>query len=83
MLFYGKTDIGQRRAANQDNFIIHRYSEDVLFAVVCDGMGGASGGNIAMSNNGTLNISGGGFLAGLNIRPPCSVRRIRGVPSFF
>ncbi len=49
MLFYGKTDIGQRRAANQDNFMIHRYSEDVLFAVVCDGMGGASGGNIASS----------------------------------
>ena len=49
MLFYGKTDVGKRRAVNQDNFIVKKYSSDVLFAVVCDGMGGASGGNIASS----------------------------------
>ena len=47
MLFYGKTDTGRRRAVNQDNFIIEKYAADVLFAVVCDGMGGANGGNIA------------------------------------
>lgn len=47
MLFYGKTDVGKRRAANQDDFIIKKYSEDALLAVVCDGMGGANGGNIA------------------------------------
>ncbi|MBE6542673.1 MAG: Stp1/IreP family PP2C-type Ser/Thr phosphatase [Ruminococcaceae bacterium] len=47
MLFYGKTDVGKKRAVNQDNFIVKKYSSDVLFAVVCDGMGGASGGNIA------------------------------------
>ncbi|MBQ4353898.1 MAG: Stp1/IreP family PP2C-type Ser/Thr phosphatase [Clostridia bacterium] len=47
MKFYGKTDVGQRRAVNQDNFIIRRYADDVLFAVVCDGMGGANGGNVA------------------------------------
>ena len=33
MLFYGKT--------------IKKYSPDVLLAVVCDGMGGANGGNVA------------------------------------
>ncbi|MBE6724551.1 MAG: Stp1/IreP family PP2C-type Ser/Thr phosphatase [Ruminococcaceae bacterium] len=47
MLFYGKTDVGRRRAVNQDNFIIRKYAGDVLFAVVCDGMGGANGGDTA------------------------------------
>lgn len=49
MNFYGMTDVGQRRAVNQDNFIIRKYADDVLFAVVCDGMGGANGGNVASS----------------------------------
>ena len=49
MLFYGKTDVGKRRAVNQDNFAVKKYSSDVLFAVVCDGMGGANGGNVASS----------------------------------
>ena len=47
MLFYGKTDVGRKRAVNQDNFVIRKYADDVLFAVVCDGMGGANGGNVA------------------------------------
>lgn len=47
MLFYGSTDVGMKRAVNQDNFIIRKYSDDVITAVVCDGMGGTSGGNIA------------------------------------
>ena len=47
MLFYGKTDVGKKRSVNQDNFIIKKYSDDVLVAIVCDGMGGANGGNIA------------------------------------
>lgn len=47
MLFYGKTDIGRRREMNQDDFAIRKYSYDVLAAVVCDGMGGANGGNVA------------------------------------
>ncbi len=49
MFFYGITDVGKRRSANQDNFIVMRYSSDVLLAVVCDGMGGANGGNVASS----------------------------------
>lgn len=47
MLFYGKTDIGKRRNANEDNFIIRKYSDNVLVAIVCDGMGGVHGGGIA------------------------------------
>jgi len=47
MLFYGKTDVGRRRAVNQDTFVIRKYAGDVLFAVVCDGMGGANGGDTA------------------------------------
>lgn len=47
MLFYGKTDIGRRRESNQDNFVIKKYSDEILAAVVCDGMGGVHGGNIA------------------------------------
>ena len=47
MLFYGKTDVRRRRAANQDDFIIKKFTDDTLIAVVCDGMGGANGGNIA------------------------------------
>ena len=47
MLFYGKTDVGRRREMNQDDFAIRKYSYDVLAAVVCDGMGGANGGNVA------------------------------------
>lgn len=47
MLFYGSTDVGRRRAENQDNFVIRKYSDDVVSAVVCDGMGGAAGGSVA------------------------------------
>ena len=47
MVFYGKTDVGMKRAVNQDNFIIRAYSPEVLTTVVCDGMGGANGGSVA------------------------------------
>ena len=49
MLSYGVTDVGRRRAANQDSFIIDRRSPSTLLAVVCDGMGGAAGGLEASS----------------------------------
>jgi len=60
MLFYGKTDVGSHRAANQDNFLIRKYSADVLVAVVCDGMGGVNGGNTASR------IASGAFYAAVN-----------------
>ena len=49
MLSFGVTDVGRRRAANQDSFIIDRRSASTLLAVVCDGMGGAAGGLEASS----------------------------------
>lgn len=46
MKYSGKTDIGLKRKNNQDSFtVISR--ENFLSAVVCDGMGGAKGGNVA------------------------------------
>ncbi len=46
MKCYGKTDIGAKRKNNQDSFATAEKS-DYTLAVVCDGMGGARGGNIA------------------------------------
>ena len=49
MKYYGKTDVGRKRSVNQDTFSIKQLSDDILVAVVCDGMGGVSGGGIASS----------------------------------
>lgn len=46
MKSYLKTDVGLKRASNQDAFCQATLS-DVQFAVVCDGMGGHQGGNVA------------------------------------
>ncbi len=43
----GKTDIGMRRADNEDSFYAAKLSDETAFAVVCDGMGGKNGGAIA------------------------------------
>ncbi len=43
-----KTDVGLRRHENQDTFAVEQ-GEKLLIAVVCDGMGGAEGGQIASS----------------------------------
>ena len=46
MKYGGKTDVGMKRKCNQDSFAV--FSKDNYYgAVVCDGMGGAKGGNIA------------------------------------
>lgn len=47
MFFFGKTDIGLRRGSNQDSFIAAAIYRNTALCVVCDGMGGANGGNIA------------------------------------
>ncbi len=47
MFFFGKSDIGRKRSSNQDCFYTMRLAESVVLCVVCDGMGGANGGNIA------------------------------------
>ena len=46
MKYCGKTDIGIKRLNNQDSYAV--FSKNNYFcAIVCDGMGGAKGGNIA------------------------------------
>ncbi len=43
----GKTDIGNAREINQDDFNCGALGDTAVFAVVCDGMGGEKGGHIA------------------------------------
>lgn len=47
MQFAGQTDIGLVRKTNQDAYNAGSLSGNAVWAVVCDGMGGANGGNIA------------------------------------
>ena len=42
-----KTDAGRVRPLNEDYFTVRPLSEHAILAVICDGMGGAVGGNIA------------------------------------
>lgn len=42
-----KTDIGNQRSENQDNYRAGRQPDETVWAVVCDGMGGAKGGKYA------------------------------------
>ncbi len=43
----GRSDIGMRRKNNEDSFRIGQLEDGVVWAVVCDGMGGASAGQVA------------------------------------
>ncbi len=47
MKLAGKTDIGSCRKENQDNYRAARLPDDTVWAVVCDGMGGAAAGELA------------------------------------
>lgn len=47
MKIVGKTDIGLVRDSNQDSYTIKNLDNGVSFAVLCDGMGGHSGGKVA------------------------------------
>ena len=46
MKYFGKTDIGAKRRNNQDSYAVISRG-NFLCAIVCDGMGGAKGGNVA------------------------------------
>lgn len=45
----GASHPGRVRSSNQDAFLCGKLTENTAFVVVCDGMGGANGGNIASS----------------------------------
>jgi protein phosphatase len=47
MILLGKTDTGRVRPSNQDNFATRELLDGRYFAIVCDGMGGYAGGNVA------------------------------------
>lgn len=47
MEVYLKSDIGLVRSSNQDACKCGIFPDNTVWAVVCDGMGGANGGNVA------------------------------------
>ena len=47
MNFYGLTDIGKRRAENEDAFYVPNIDEKLKLFIVADGMGGYAGGKLA------------------------------------
>ena len=42
-----ETDVGVVRSSNQDSCDCGLFSPNSAWAIVCDGMGGANGGNVA------------------------------------
>ena len=51
MRITAKSDIGKVRTSNQDSYSAGELSDGVAWAIVCDGMGGAAGGNVASSTS--------------------------------
>jgi len=47
MKLFGQTDIGLKRKTNQDAFCVGELEGNAGYAVVCDGIGGTNGGQIA------------------------------------
>lgn len=49
MIIYGASNVGKVRKDNQDSYMFDTLNQSVSYAVVCDGMGGPSGGKTASS----------------------------------
>ncbi len=47
MIIFGSSNVGLVRAENQDSYVLDTLDNGIGYAVVCDGMGGASGGKTA------------------------------------
>lgn len=47
MQIFSKTDAGKIRTDNQDAYLAGKLTDEIVFAVVCDGMGGANAGRLA------------------------------------
>lgn len=47
MIIHSRSDIGKVRTSNQDAYFAAELSSGTVFAIVCDGMGGANAGNVA------------------------------------
>ena len=47
MICSASTNTGMKRSNNQDNYMLRKYTEKTTLCVVCDGMGGAKGGEEA------------------------------------